>query len=356
MKTKPHIVLIVTGSVAVCKVPQLLGVLSDSYTIDVIATKAPEQWQHKPRWIPIEKIRAATKGLVLTHGDPILSKKECLQRANIILVAPATADFLSQLAYKSSDLACLLMEAHDAGVVIYAAPAMNYKIWEHPTVQRNCATLAARGVRILGPVEGVMACNDFGFGRMMSVDAIASFVHEGNAEGAAASYEAAKTAAKDKRTERGAPGLPLLAVLMGDQTEWAEIEAFFAEIRKDNLSVKVVLDQKGKKFAKPLEKVLQDTVITDHYQVDREGLEHIRLPQQARAVVFPFVDAMLAAQMIAGSSRTLGMDIYLASKAPVAIIPSKRAPPDKAALLALGKDGINIHENLSALMKEKSLI
>ncbi len=344
---KPKIALIVTGSVAVCKIPQFLEKMSVAWSIDLVLTKAPEQWQHKPRWIPIEKLRRATTGSVFTDGDFLEAKKKSLQEAAIILVAPATADFISQLAGRSSDLARLVLDAHALGALLYIAPAMNYKIWEHPAVQRNCAKLADRGVCILGPVEGAMACNDFGFGRMMDVDEIAARIQAGGA--ASDSYAAARQAAENTRTEYGTNEHSLLVVLAGDNMDWAEIAAFFSDIEKEGIPVKVVLDQNGRKFAEPLGKLLAETVITDHYQVDSEGLEHIRLPQQCCGVVFPFVNESLARQMIAGSSRSLGMDIYLASKAPVAIIPSKKAPLEKETLSALRQDGMQIFENAKDL-------
>lgn len=95
--------------------------------------------------------------------------------ADLIVVAPATADLMAKMAGGlCNDLASTLLLATDKDVLI--APAMNVRMWEHPATQANLATLRDRGVRVVGPNEGNMACGEFGFGRMAEpleiVDAI----------------------------------------------------------------------------------------------------------------------------------------------------------------------------------------
>ena len=85
--------------------------------------------------------------------------------ADIVLVCPATADLLAKMAAGiAEDLATTLLLATDKPVV--AAPAMNVRMWLHPATQANIATLKARGVTILEPDEGDMACGEFGPGRL----------------------------------------------------------------------------------------------------------------------------------------------------------------------------------------------
>src|SRR3546814_7467031 len=62
------------------------------------------------------------------------------------------------------DLASTLLLATDTDVLV--APAMNVRMWEHPATRANLATLAARGIRVVGPNEGAMACGEYGYGRM----------------------------------------------------------------------------------------------------------------------------------------------------------------------------------------------
>ncbi|MFO1152406.1 MAG: bifunctional phosphopantothenoylcysteine decarboxylase/phosphopantothenate--cysteine ligase CoaBC [Rhodospirillales bacterium] len=85
--------------------------------------------------------------------------------ADVVLVAPATADLLARMAAGlAGDLAATVLLATDKPV--FCAPAMNVRMWRHPATQANLATLASRGVRFVGPNEGDMACGEFGPGRM----------------------------------------------------------------------------------------------------------------------------------------------------------------------------------------------
>ena len=90
---------------------------------------------------------------------------ELSRSADLVVVAPATADLIGKLAGGlADDLASTLLLATDKRVLL--APAMNVRMWLHPAVQRNLAALAADGVLRVGPNEGDMACGEFGPGRM----------------------------------------------------------------------------------------------------------------------------------------------------------------------------------------------
>jgi len=91
--------------------------------------------------------------------------------ANLVVVAPATADLMAKLATgRAEDLASTLLLATDTPVLM--APAMNVRMWEHPATQRNLTQLKADGVRFVGPDAGEMACGEFGPGRMAEPEAI----------------------------------------------------------------------------------------------------------------------------------------------------------------------------------------
>lgn len=93
--------------------------------------------------------------------------------ADIVLVAPATADFMARHgAGMADDLLSTLCLATTAPVML--APAMNRAMWEHPATRSNVTTLLGRGVRLLGPDEGAQACGDVGPGRMLEPVAILS--------------------------------------------------------------------------------------------------------------------------------------------------------------------------------------
>ncbi len=96
---------------------------------------------------------------------------ELSRSADLIVVAPATADLMAKAAHGlADDLASTTLLATDKPVLM--APAMNVRMWEHAATQRNLATLKADGVTIVGPDEGAMACGEFGPGRLAEPQAI----------------------------------------------------------------------------------------------------------------------------------------------------------------------------------------
>jgi len=97
---------------------------------------------------------------------------ELSRSADLVVVAPATADLIGKLANGlANDLASTALLATDKKVLL--APAMNVRMWEHASVRHNLATLRAQGVHVVGPNEGDMACGEFGFGRMAEPEEIA---------------------------------------------------------------------------------------------------------------------------------------------------------------------------------------
>jgi phosphopantothenoylcysteine decarboxylase/phosphopantothenate--cysteine ligase len=93
------------------------------------------------------------------------------READLIVVAPATADLIAKMAHGlADDLASTVLLATDKPVL--AAPAMNVRMWRHPATQRNIATLRGDGILFVGPDDGEMACGEFGPGRMAEPEAI----------------------------------------------------------------------------------------------------------------------------------------------------------------------------------------
>jgi phosphopantothenoylcysteine decarboxylase/phosphopantothenate--cysteine ligase len=93
------------------------------------------------------------------------------RNADLIVVAPATADLMAKMAAGiADDLATTLLLATDKPVL--AAPAMNVRMWQHAATVRNVATLRGDGVTVLEPDEGPMACGEFGPGRLPEPEAI----------------------------------------------------------------------------------------------------------------------------------------------------------------------------------------
>ncbi len=94
------------------------------------------------------------------------------READLVVVAPASADILAKMrAGLADDLASTVLLATDKPVMV--APAMNHRMWSHPATVENLAQLEARGVRVIGPEVGAMACGEYGPGRMADPEAIA---------------------------------------------------------------------------------------------------------------------------------------------------------------------------------------
>jgi phosphopantothenoylcysteine decarboxylase/phosphopantothenate--cysteine ligase len=94
---------------------------------------------------------------------------------DLIVIAPATADFMAKLSTGiADDLLSTLCLARDCPLAV--APAMNRQMWEHPATRRNVARLQADGVEVLGPASGGQACGEIGMGRMLEAAQIAEAV------------------------------------------------------------------------------------------------------------------------------------------------------------------------------------
>ncbi|MFA5040910.1 MAG: flavoprotein [Bdellovibrionales bacterium] len=352
MSKKQRLALLVTGSVAAIKTLPLVGSLrKNGFDVTVLLTRAPEQWN----WVPLDAVRKASRhDVVLDNAER--SAKTDAYLSSVILIAPATADFICQLAHASSETAHMILEAQRRGSKIMLAPAMNYKMWEHPAVQRNCEALAAAGVIIFGPVKGSLACGDKGFGRMMDVAKIADGVRAAVDEKRHASlraYEKAKTKSRPAALPKKSKGRILVA-LGGGNIDWSKIEKLVADIKKTGAEATYVIDQTWVGYREALERLTQQTVVADFFQVPGfDGMEHIRLPEEADVVFYPFLDAALAETMAEGRADTLFLSVYLASKAPKVTTPScmQELPPSLSFLLR--RDGLDVISDLSKLARRK---
>ncbi len=124
-----------------------------------------------------ERFVTAETFFALARKSPSADPYPHLERADLLVVAPLTANTLARLAHGlADDLLAEAALAH-AGPLV-AAPAMNVRMWEHPATQENAAVLRARGVIFVGPVEGQLAEGEVGVGRMAEPEAIAAVVEE----------------------------------------------------------------------------------------------------------------------------------------------------------------------------------
>jgi phosphopantothenoylcysteine decarboxylase/phosphopantothenate--cysteine ligase len=122
------------------------------------------------------------------------------READLVLVAPATADILAKMAHGlATDLATTALLATDKPVMV--APAMNVRMWEHAATRANMATLAARGVAVIAPAVGEMACGEEGEGRLADVSDIVAAVED--------FFDAAAALSAANPTEGGSAAAPL---------------------------------------------------------------------------------------------------------------------------------------------------
>ncbi len=169
------IVLGVAGGIAAYKAPELVRRLRDiGADVRVILTPNAVRFVS-----PLALAAVSNHGVIVEQwGDPesgAVDHIELARWAELLLVAPATANVLAKLAVGLADDALTTYAlAHRAEMLV--APAMNTFMLAHPTVQQNIAALRARGVGIIEPVHGLLACGEEGAGKMPDVPALVDLV------------------------------------------------------------------------------------------------------------------------------------------------------------------------------------
>jgi phosphopantothenoylcysteine decarboxylase len=174
MSAVKKIVLGVTGSIAAHKAADLASQLTRAGADVRVVMTADAQ-----RFITPLPFKTLTRHPVVTD---LYDENEGWQPAHIrladeadlLLIAPATANVIAKLAHGIADdaLTCLAL-ALNPQTKILIAPAMNGKMWLHPATQDNVNRLKARGVEFIGPDEGLLSCGYEGLGRLWPVEAIA---------------------------------------------------------------------------------------------------------------------------------------------------------------------------------------
>jgi phosphopantothenoylcysteine decarboxylase/phosphopantothenate--cysteine ligase len=162
---KTRIVLGVTGGIAAYKSPDLVRRLIErGAEVQVVMTAAAQRFV-KPMTFQAVSGRPARSDLWDSTAEAAMGHIELARWAQLVLIAPASADFLARLAGgRADDLLSTLCLATEAPLVL--APAMNRVMWANKATQANVDTLISRGVRILGPASGNQACGEIGAGRM----------------------------------------------------------------------------------------------------------------------------------------------------------------------------------------------
>jgi phosphopantothenoylcysteine decarboxylase/phosphopantothenate--cysteine ligase len=170
-----RILLIVAGGIAAFKALELIRRLRErGASVRCVLTEAGA------KFVTPLSLQALTEDRVYSDMFSLTDESEMghiqLSRdADLLVVAPATADILARMAAGlADDLAATVLLATDKPVL--AAPAMNVRMWSHAATVANVETLKKRGIHFVGPNDGAMACNEFGPGRMSEPEEIASAV------------------------------------------------------------------------------------------------------------------------------------------------------------------------------------
>lgn len=177
-----RILLGVSGSIAAYKAADLAsGLTRQGHSVTVVMTA------DAPQFITPMTLQVLSKNPVVTG---LYDEKESWRpghiqladEADLLLVAPATANQVARFANGLAD--DVLGAIHLATrAPILMAPAMNGKMWQHPATQENVERLQSRGVRFIGPEEGMLACGYEGIGRLWPVEGIIEAAEEVLAEG-----------------------------------------------------------------------------------------------------------------------------------------------------------------------------
>ena len=171
--TAPRILLIVGGGIAAYKACELVRLIRKTgSTVRCVLTEGGAHFV-TPMTLAALSEQPVHSSLWDLKDEVEMGHIQLSREADLIVVAPATADLIAKMAAGiADDLATTLLLATDKRVLV--APAMNVRMWQHPATRRNVAQLRADGLTVIEPDEGPMACGEYGPGRLPEPDAILS--------------------------------------------------------------------------------------------------------------------------------------------------------------------------------------
>ena len=167
----PKVLLVVGGGIAAYKSCELVRLIrKGGGEVTCVVTKGGQQFVTPMSLAALSEKQVYTS-LFDLKNEVEMGHIELSREADLVVVCPATADLMAKMAAGiADDLATTLILATNKPVM--AVPAMNVKMWEHASTQRNVETLKEAGVEVLHPDEGAMACGEFGYGRLPEPAAI----------------------------------------------------------------------------------------------------------------------------------------------------------------------------------------
>ncbi|MEO3693040.1 bifunctional phosphopantothenoylcysteine decarboxylase/phosphopantothenate--cysteine ligase CoaBC [Roseateles paludis] len=169
-----HILVGMSGGIACYKIAELVRLLTQAgATVQVVMTESAEQFI-----TPVTMQALSGRAVYTSQWDARpgnnMAHINLSREADLMLIAPASADFIARLAQGRADelLSLTALARRVDHCPLYVAPAMNREMWAHPATVRNVAQLVADGARILGPDSGAQACGEVGDGRMLEAAAL----------------------------------------------------------------------------------------------------------------------------------------------------------------------------------------
>ena len=172
---KTNIVLGVTGSIAAHKAADLASLLTkQAFAVRVVMTADAQKFITALPFKTLSRYPVITD-LYDEEGGWEPTHIKLADAADLLLIAPATAQVIARLAHGLADdaLTCIALALNPQARVLIA-PAMNGKMWQHPATQANVATLKSRGAEFIGPDEGLLSCGYEGIGRLWPIEQIAA--------------------------------------------------------------------------------------------------------------------------------------------------------------------------------------
>lgn len=173
------IVLGVTGSIAAHKAVDLASQLTkQGHAVHVVMTEDARRFVTPLPFKTLSR-RPVVTSLYDEEDDWKPRHITLADTADLLLIAPATANVLAKLAHGIADdaLTCIALALNPEAKVL-VAPAMNGKMWQHPATQANVSLLRQRQVEVVGPDEGLLSCGYEGLGRLETPDRILARVAE----------------------------------------------------------------------------------------------------------------------------------------------------------------------------------
>lgn len=178
-----RVALGVTGGIAAYKAAELARRLQqENLLVQVVMTRSAQQFIQPLTFAAITGQKVITDMFAPESGGPAnvesaIEHIAVAQRIRLLVIAPATADVIAKMANGiADDFLTTLYLATKAPVIV--APAMNVNMWEHAATQDNLAMLRARGVHVVAPDEGYLACGMTGAGRLAGTEAIVRAVRD----------------------------------------------------------------------------------------------------------------------------------------------------------------------------------